>query len=267
MDERGSLSVTSSKSQLAPGKTVVKFGGSIISSDKSVEFSFRKDVVAELSGALASSGVPVALVHGGGAFGHPLAKRYHLSSSKPNSSSRGVTETRDAMFELNRRICSALTSAGLAPYTFSPFPLLSAAGKKGAAWLKGLLDAGMTPVTFGDVVHEPDGFRIISGDTIVKELSKTLGATRCIFVMDKDGILDPGGKTIQFMDISQARRFLASGPSDATGGIGAKVAEAAKIASAGTEVAFVSGFRPDEFAKALKRQRFHGTLLRVPSRD
>ncbi|MDA4123243.1 MAG: isopentenyl phosphate kinase [Thaumarchaeota archaeon] len=259
--------MTSSKTLLAPGKTVVKFGGSIISSDKRVEFSFREDVVAELSRTLASSGVPVALVHGGGAFGHPLAKRYHLSSSKPNPSRKGVTETRDAMFELNRRICSSLASAGLAPYTFSPFPLLSAAGKKGAVWLKGLLDAGMTPVTFGDVVHEADGFRIVSGDAIVREVSKTLEATRCIFVMDKDGILDPGGETIPFMEVSGARRFQASGSSDATGGIGAKVAEAAKMASAGTEVAFVSGFRPEEFAKALKRQRFHGTLLRVPSRD
>ena len=246
--------------------TVVKLGGSVIS-DKKVDFSYRADVVVSLARAVSSSKERVVLVHGGGSFGHPLAKRYRLSSSTAKVSSEGVSETRSAMFDLDGRVCSSLLEGGLKPYAFSPFPLLSAAGKKGVAWLSQLMDAGLTPVTFGDVVKADDGFRVISGDTISRELSMSLHAARCIFVMDVDGILDSNGRVIESLRRDQARGLVGQRSSDATGGIGLKVREAVKIARSGTEVAFVSGFRPGEFSKALKRVRFHGTIVRVPSRD
>jgi isopentenyl phosphate kinase len=246
--------------------TVVKLGGSIIS-DKAVGRSFRDEVVATLGRALASSHEHVVLVHGGGAFGHPMAKKYGLSSSRAKRSARGVTETRSAMFDLNRRVCASLQAAGLRPYTFSPYPLFTAAGRKGVAWLDDLLESGLTPVTFGDVTHGAEGFRIISGDTIAKELCRSLHASRCVFVMDVDGIMDRDGVMIEELDSRRVKEISGSGSSDATGGITLKVREAMRIASAGTEVAFVSGFRAEEFAKALKRKRFHGTILRVPSRE
>lgn len=246
--------------------TVVKLGGSIIS-DKGVEFSFREEVVAALGRALAASGERAVLVHGGGAFGHPMAKKYGLSSSRTSRSPRGVAETRSAMFDLNLRVCASLLSTGMRPYTFSPFPLLRLAGRKGATWLAGLIDSGLTPVTFGDVTRDEGGFRIVSGDTIARELSRSLGAGRCIFVMDVDGIMDAGGALIPALDARGLSRMKVSASSDATGGILLKVKEARRMAAEGTEVAFVSGFRAEEFAKALKRQRFHGTILRVPSRE
>ena len=77
----------------------------------------------------------------------------------------------------------------------------------------------------------------------------------------------------QFEEIRNATGFFErlidflSASEDSTGGISAKLREALKIASAGTEVAFVSGFDPDEFSKALKGLDFHGTIVKVPSRD
>jgi isopentenyl phosphate kinase len=246
--------------------TVVKLGGSIIS-DKGVDFSFREETVTALGRALAESRERVVLVHGGGAFGHPLAKKYGLSSSKSKRTPEGVTETRSAMFDLNRRVCESLRSGGLRPYTFTPFPLFSAAGREGVAWLDDLIDSGLTPVTFGDVTRDSDGFSIISGDTIARELSESMNVSRCIFVMDVDGIMSSDGGLIETFDESGLKDMKSSPSSDATGGIRVKVNEALRMASQGTEVAFVSGFKPDELAKALKRQRFHGTIVRVPSRE
>jgi len=245
--------------------TIVKLGGSFVS-DKTVDFSFREKHVLELAKAMAASQERVVLVHGGGAFGHPMAKKYGLSSSKSRRSSEGVAETRGAMFDLNMRVCDVLSLAGLRPYTFSPYPLLGLSGERGSSWLRSLIDSGLTPVTFGDVIYER-GFRIISGDTISLELSKSLGAVRCIFVMDVDGVLDRRGRPISVLDKRTSKEMRMEGSSDATGGIGLKVVEAMKIAKLGTEVAFVSGFRSTEFAKALKRQRFHGTIVKVPPRD
>lgn len=232
-----------------------------------MDFSFRADVVSSLGRAVASSRSGVLLVHGGGSFGHPVAKKFGLSSSTTRRSPKGVAETRRVMLDLNARVCDSLLSAGVSPYTYSPYPLLSAAGAKGRAWLLELLDRGVTPVTFGDVVLRDDGFRIISGDRISLELSRLVGAERCIFVMDVDGILDREGKVIPSLTPRQAARFRAAAPKDVTGGISMKLREASRIALSGTETGFVSGFRPKEFSKALKRVSFHGTIVRVPPRD
>jgi isopentenyl phosphate kinase len=245
---------------------VVKLGGSVIT-DKKVDRFYRGEVVRELGRCIAESRERVVVVHGGGSFGHVVAKRHGLSGSYARRSPDGVGETRLAMHELDALVCDSLLAGGVKPYAFSPFPLLTAAGKKGIAWLDRLLEAGLTPVTFGDVVLEKDGFTIVSGDTISRLLSHYLDASRCIFAMNVDGVLDQGGKVIQTLESSDVRRLSGKLSSDATGGIALKVREAMKIARAGTEVAFVSGFKPAEFSKALKRLSFHGTIVKVPSRD
>lgn len=250
----------------SPVTTVVKLGGSIIT-DKAVEFSYRESAVRSLGRELARSGERVVLVHGGGSFGHPLAKRYGLSSTKTKRSPEGVAETRAAMLELDLKVCSSLRSAGVTPYTFTPYPLLRSAGRTGLGWLRALLDSGVVPTTFGDVISAREGFVVISGDTIARELARSLSATRCIFVMDVDGILGPGGAVMPTVERSSLASIKRTTTRDATGGVLGKVEEALRIASGGTEVAFVSGFRPEEFAKALKRQPFHGTVVRVPSHD
>ena len=170
------------------------------------------------------------------------------------------------MFDLNLRVCDSLIAEGLRPYSFSPFPLLEAAGRAGASWLHGIASSGLTPVTFGDVVLDAGGFRILSGDTIALLLSRLLKPERCIFVMDVEGVMGPRG-VLKTVDERGADALGGVRSGDATGGIAQKVRDALSIAAGGTEVSFVSGFRPTEFSKALKGLRFHGTTVKVPSRD
>ena len=49
---------------------------------------------------------------------------------------------------------------------------------------------------------------------------------------------------------------------DATGGKRLKLEAAAKIAAGGTKVCFVSGYRRNEFSKALRGLDFYGTVVR-----
>ncbi len=237
---------------------LVKLGGSVIT-DKRVEFSYSERVVRSLGRAIESSGVSVVVVHGGGSFGHTVAKRYGLSSSESRPS-EGVSQTREAMLALDAKVCSSLAKSGLRPYPFAPFSLLDRDG--GPAFVHRLLRGGMTPVTFGDVVHDGTGFTILSGDTICVELAEVLGADLCVMAIDVDGLLDEDGRVIKVFGETALPRL--GGGEDATGGIAMKVKEALRMASAGTEVRFVSGRRPSEFAKALKRVDFHGTTVRVP---
>lgn len=241
---------------------VVKLGGSVIT-DKKVAFSYREAAVRGLGSAMASSKVPVVLVHGGGSFGHTEARRHGLSSSRSSPSPEGVSETREAMFNLDAKVCASLSAAGVHPYPFSPFTLLDRDGGAGSSFLERLLKAGTTPVTFGDVVHDGKGFRVLSGDTICVELAEMLGAPRCVMALDVEGVLDERGAVIGVLS-EEGEARISPARADATGGIALKIKEAMRMASSGTEVRFVSGLRPAEFSKALKGLKFHGTTVKVP---
>jgi isopentenyl phosphate kinase len=243
--------------------TVVKLGGSAIT-DKHVAFSYREKVVRALGRAMASSGLPIVIVHGGGSFGHTVAGKYGLTSRRSSPSPVGVSETRKSMLMLDAKVCDSLHAAGLHPYPFSPFTLLDRE-EGGRSFVDRLLTTGMTPVTFGDVVHDGKGFRILSGDTICVELAEMLTAPRCVFSIDTDGLLDEKGAVIEVLSEKAAARVSPirkeSTRADATGGIALKVAEALRMASGGTEVRLVSGLRPREFLKALRGEDFLGTVM------
>ncbi len=241
---------------------MVKLGGSVIT-DKRVAFSYKERAVRALGREIASSRLPVVLVHGGGSYGHTVAKKYGLSSHTSSPSPEGVSETREAMFKLDTKVCASLSATGVRPYPFSPFTLLEGEGEGGSLFIERLLNSGATPVTFGDVVHDGKGFTILSGDTICVELAEMLGAERCVMALDAEGILDEKGEVIKVLG-EGGKAKLPSVGTDATGGIALKVREALRMASRGTEVRFVSGHEPTEFAKALKGVEFNGTSAKVP---
>ncbi len=242
-------------------RIVVKLGGSIVT-DKASPFTYRGETVVELAEQMARSGERLVVVHGGGSFGHPVAKKYGLSSHASSGSATGVSMTREAMFRLDQLVCASLTEGGLNPYPLSPFDLLTRAGRSGALWIESLMDAGLVPVTFGDVVQERTGFRILSGDTIAYHLCKLLKPSRCIFVLDADGVYDEKGRVIPEIESDSIRKLRLARADDATGGIRLKLKEAARIADLGVETDLVSGHKPREFAKSLRGLRFHGTTVK-----
>jgi len=232
--------------------------------DKSKPFSYRPDVVSALSEEIASSDQKVVVVHGGGSYGHVVAKQHGITTDAAEAPAVGVAQTRGAMYELDRLVCKTMMEFKLNPYPFSPFDAVARAGKAPvAAWLKGLLKEGLTPVTFGDVSLSSSGFRVISGDIIVQDLAKILAPERCVFALDVDGVYEGNTRVIiPELTPSRIRRMSVPSGDDATGGMKLKLEAAARIAAAGTKVCFVSGYRRNEFSKALKGLDFYGTVVR-----
>jgi isopentenyl phosphate kinase len=232
--------------------------------DKSRPFSYRPDVVTALAEEIASSDEKVVVVHGGGSFGHTLAKQHGLNSSTGSPSAIGVPQTRSVMWELNQLVCKTMTEFKLSPYPFSPFDILTRA-KPGAAaaWLHGLLKAGLTPLTFGDVFLSPDGFRILSGDSIVYELARILKPERCVFALDTDGVYE-GDSRVIIPELSplKIKKMSIAAADDATGGMKTKLEFSVRIASLGSKVCFVSGYRRNEFSKAIRGLDFYGTVVK-----
>ncbi len=221
-------------------------------------------MVSALSEEIASSDQKVVVIHGGGSFGHLVAKQHGITSDAGDTPAVGVAQTRGAMYELDRMVCKTMMEFKLNPYPFSPFDAVSRAGKvQVSAWLKGLLKEGLTPVTFGDVTLTSSGFKVISGDVIMQELAKILAPERCVFALDVDGVYEPNSRVIiPELSPSKIRRMSVPPGDDATGGMKLKLDAAAKIASGGTRVCFVSGYRRNEFSKALRGLDFYGTVVR-----
>jgi len=246
---------------------VVKLGGSFIT-QKERQLFFRKDEVTMAAKALKSTERDFAIIHGGGSFGHPLAKTFGLSSKEFSESSVGVSETRLAMHNLSYLIYIQLGLTGFKPYLLHTSSLLRLDGSpvpEYGAMLRELVRTGLTPLTHGDVQLFDRGYRIVSGDRLAYLFCKALAPSRMIFVFDQPGILkrvgDPGS-LVKELTVAQAKEMQFEGAGDATGGIGAKVASACEIASLGVETCFVSGFDTDSLIKAVKGQKFSGTVLR-----
>ena len=152
----------------------------------------------------------------------------------------------------------------LNPYPFSPFDVAFKAGKDQlGTWLKGLLKEGLTPVTFGDVSLTPAGFKVLSGDVIMQHLATVLAPDRCVFALDVDGVYEENTRVIiPELSPSKIKRMSVPAGEDATGGMKSKLDAAARIAAGGTKVCFVSGYRRNEFSKALRGLDFYGTVVR-----
>ena len=240
-----------------------KLGVSVIT-DKSMPLSYRPDVVSALSEEIASSDQKVVVVHGGGSFGHVVAKQHGISSDASEAPAVGVAQTRGAMYELDRMVCKTMMEYKLNPYPFSPFDAISRGGRLPVSnWLRGLMKEGLTPVTFGDVMLTPAGFKVISGDAIMQELSKMLAPERAVFALDVDGVYEENSRVIiPELSPSKIRRMSVATGVDASGGMKMKLDAATRIASGGTKVCFVSGYRRNEFSKALKGLDFYGTVVR-----
>jgi len=232
--------------------------------DKSKPFSYRADVVSALAEEIASSDEKTVVVHGGGSFGHTVALQQGVSADQPASNAGAISKTRGAMYDLNGLLCRTLMENKLFPYPFSPFDAVARAGKGPASrWLRELLKYGLTPVTFGDVTLTSVGLKVLSGDIMVLELAKILEPERCVFALDADGVYE--GETrvvIQELSPTKIRKIQVPAGKDATGGMKLKLEIAAKIAALGPKVCFVSGYRRNEFSKAMKGHEFYGTVVR-----
>lgn len=193
-----------------------------------------------------------------------MAKQHGIGIEAGEAPAVGVAQTRGAMYELDRLVCKTMMEFKLNPYPFSPFDAVNRAGGASvSAWLRALLKEGLTPVTFGDVGLTPSGFKVISGDNIVQDLAKVLDPERCVFALDVDGVYESNTRVIiPELTPSKVKRMKIQEGDDATGGMKLKLDVAARIAAGGSKVCFVSGYRRNEFSKALRGLDFYGTVVR-----
>jgi len=257
-----------------PGPVVVKLGGSVIT-DKRREFSLRRGTLRRLAGEL--EGVEgMVLVHGGGSFGHPLAKRYGLTGGlRGPEQLRGFLEVRKAMERLNLHVVGELRRRGLPAVPVPPSSCCVLEGgrirRMELGPVRRMVELGLLPVLYGDAVMDlKQGVNILSGDRLVAHLALRLGASRVVLGVDVDGVftedpkLNPEARLLRVITPADWRglRPSPSGGWDVTEGMLGKVRELLALARKGIESQIVNACKKGVLRRALQGDRSLGTLVR-----
>ena len=174
--------------------TILKLGGSVITNKKK-PFTPNKKAITRLAKEIKQANVEfLLLIHGGGSFGHPIAKKYEIRNGyKDSSQIMGFSKTHQAMVSLNKIILDALNQKEIPAVAVQPSAFITTDNGRITCMDKEivlkLLEFGITPVLYGDVVLDSDlGFTILSGDQLVSSLAIKLNADRIIMGLDVDGL-------------------------------------------------------------------------------
>ncbi|MFO8132965.1 MAG: isopentenyl phosphate kinase [Thermoplasmatota archaeon] len=240
----------------------VKLGGSVVT-DKRRECCYRADVAQRLAHELAAADEPVMVVHGAGSYGHPQAERYGLQQGGGPDVLEGVAVTHAAVRDLNLRLLTAMHQAGIAAVSLPPFPSLDEGFTER---MRQAVTAGLTPVTFGDVLIEPE-VAIVSGDVLMQRLSAGLSAHRAIFVTNVDGILRNPKRPETVIarctpDELSGAAFDDVDGADVTAGMAGKVKAIKEMAYSGIDVAVINGGKAGRLRQALQGD-VHGTMVSI----
>lgn len=271
---------------------IVKLGGSVIT-NKGRPLTARPKAVASMAVDLAGLEEPLIVVHGGGSFGHYWSVRHDMHTEPARHPPAAVAAVKNSMVDLDAIVLREMAKGGVGTYAIPPHALVQPGGDaaSGPAVREAgrIAGSGLVPVTYGDALWRRGGTAyIMSGDRLVRMLSLALRPRLAIFATDVDGLYEDmeSLKLIPRVGVAEAGRIAGSlggsGSSggagrgkkapvpDVTGGIRRKVAEAARLAGAGIDVAFVNGNEPGRIAEAAaaagrgkgrRPGRFAGTLF------
>jgi len=257
--------------------TVLKLGGSVITKKEKL-FTPNKRTITRLVKEIKFASVESLLVvHGGGSFGHPVAKKYGINEGfKDSSQILGFSKTHQAMVSLNKLILDTLIQEGIPAMTIQPSSLIITDNgrmqRTDVKIVSRLLELEIIPLLYGDVVLDSvQGFSILSGDQLVSSLAIKLGADRMILGIDVDGLctsdpkIDPSARLIQYINLQELKNLQhkigeAKGP-DVTGGMLGKILELIPAVEHGIKAIIVNAAKPNNVYRALKGEKFIGTII------
>lgn len=248
---------------------LVKLGGSLIT-DKARDAHARDELIGRLAAELAESlprlDAGVVLGHGSGSFGHVAAERHGLGDGLRDGDPRAAAAVRQAAARLHHVVMEALLDAGVPAWSWAPSTaVVGEQGRPAAADVDAffrVLELGMVPVTYGDVVADRSwGAAVTSTEAVLSYLVARLrrrGKTvrRVLWLGETDGVYDASGDTVPEIDaetFAEARGWVGgSRGTDVTGGMLLRLDTARDLARLGIESWIVDGRRPGLLAAGLE---------------
>lgn len=266
---------------------ILKLGGSLLT-DKNKPFSIRENVIENSINQIINYKKPLILIHGGGSFGHPLAKKYRISEGMNASIENqvlGLSETHEAMNKLNSLLINKFLEKKFPVIPFQPSSIFFKNSEKISTSSIGIietaLDIELLPILYGDIIFNTKGFfSIISGDKIILELCKKLQrykVSKVIFAIEKDGIFIRSKNEeesyptlvseINYDELDNLKLANLGNKIDVTGGIRGKIDIIKKICKKNIPVQIINGLKEDFIMNALNSKDVVSTRIDSPKSD
>ncbi len=256
---------------------LLKLGGSAITV-KEKPFTPDKRAINRLAEEIKQADVsPLILVHGGGSFGHPVAKQYRINEGyKDSSQIMGFSKTHQAMTVLNKLVVDSLINHNIPAIAVPPSSCIITKSGRIESFderpLIKMLKMGFLPVLYGDAILDSDvDFTILSGDQLVSSLAMSLNAQRIIIGADVDGLYtadpktDSSARLLPHLTPTELKKLQQNVEeakvTDVTGGMPGKTKELIPAVEQGIRVIIVNATKPNNIYKALKGQKVIGTLI------
>lgn len=207
---------------------VIKLGGSVATiKDKPYAANARMlREYARLFKRLMENGIDALLVLGGGSFGHYEVARCRGMQLDPRTTVSRVSRAMNVLALITSKI---FEDEGVPTLIYPPHAFCKPRGlKPGCDWgmVKTGLDAGLVPLTYGDIIGFKGSYHIISGDELAAEAACSLGFRTVVYATDVPGVFI-GGRVVEKLDASSLSRLAVmvggSGKLDVTGGMRRKL--------------------------------------------
>lgn len=222
---------------------IIKIGGSVATHKDKEGFSVRKkllgDVAQSIKKAQEKEEFDLILIHGAGAAGHQLAKKFKLAegANEINRRFKGALQSCVINQKLNNFISDILNFKGLNTFSIHTASTIIQKNKKivycNLNLIKKALENNCIPIMYGEMVFDKElQMSICSGDAIAPYLARKLKAEKVFFASDIDGIFnkDPhefkNVKLIENINLKEIKKEVSLGEShntDVTGGLLGKI--------------------------------------------
>lgn len=256
---------------------ILKLGGSLLT-DKNKPFSIREEILEQSVSEIIKSNKKLIIVHGGGSYGHPIAKEYDIFHGLNNNIENqifGLAKTHEAMIKFNLIIINSFLKRNYPSIAIQPFSIFikdhDGIKMENLEPIELSLEMGITPILYGDIIIDKERFfSIISGDLIILELCKKLQkfkVSKVIFAIEKDGVFIEKKGKVEFLNEVSCNKLgninLASLDKkiDVTGGIKGKLKIIKQIGNLNIPVQILNGLKKDFIYKGLTNQEIKSTLI------
>lgn len=259
---------------------LVKLGGSLIT-DKGRVRTVRRAALARLADEIAAAVRPgdrtLVVGHGSGSFGHVAAASAGVHEGLTGAGQlAGISRTQSDAATLHRSVVDSFQGAGLSPFSIAPSSALVTRGRRPVNVtvepLVRALEAGLLPLTYGDVVMDwSQGVGICSTETVLLAFARRLlrrgfKIGRALWFGDTAGVYDGSGATIEQIGSSDRAmlRDIVGGArtTDVTGGMRHRLDAALALARLGVPSLIANGRDPGVVHDAIRGRSVPGSWVR-----
>ena len=259
---------------------ILRIGGSVLTdrnkSKPNINFANINILASEIKKAKKEKDFDLLIVHGMGAFGHPIAKKFniHKKGISPKKI-KGVALLADSLRKLNSIFVSFLISKGLNTINYPSNYAITDNRKivyMPIETIKKYLQLGFIPILYALPVYDvSNSISILSADHLAPYLAKSLKPKLLISGVSIEGVYDynpkknSNAKLVKKITPLTFKKLIkeigGTHYVDVTGGMVRKLTELLNVTDCGVKSRIINITRPNILSQTIIGNKNYGTLV------